>query len=88
MTTFVRFINDNEVCVKALAFPSRKFTGNEYDLSTEEIGPHGGNTNAKGSWIEETGCSVLIFCFMQSCKKAGIQIFAGLQSYFAITIPV
>ncbi len=64
---------DEGVHVPAPAHRKDKFTGNGYDPPTEDLGPEGGNTEAQGGWIEETGyayakcCLILLSiysCFM------------------------
>lgn len=62
---------DDEVHVKAPAFRSSKFTGNGYDPPTEDLGLHGGNTDAEGGWIEETGYGVPILASDEVAKEPG-----------------
>ena len=46
---------DEGVHVSAPAHRKDKFTGNGYDPPTEDLGPEGGNSEAQGGWIDETG---------------------------------
>ena len=46
---------DEGVHVSAPAHRKDKLTGNGYDPPTEDLGPEGGNTEAQGGWIDETG---------------------------------
>ena len=46
---------DEGVHVPTPAHRKDKLTGNGYDPPTEDLGPEGGNTEAQGGWIEETG---------------------------------
>lgn len=62
---------DDEVHVKAPTTRSSKFTGNGYDPPTEDLGPHGGNTDAEGGWIEETGYGVPILASDEVAKEPG-----------------
>lgn len=62
---------DDEVHVKAPASRSSKYTGNGYDPPTEDLGQHGGNTDAEGGWIEETGYGVPILASDEVAKEPG-----------------
>lgn len=62
---------DDEVHVKVPVTRTSKFTGNGYDLPTEDLGPHGGNTDAEGGWIEETGYGVPILASDEVAKEPG-----------------
>ena len=46
---------DEGVHISAPAHRKDKLTGNGYDPPTEDLGPEGGNTEARGGWIDETG---------------------------------
>ena len=48
-----------------------KITGNGYDPPTEDLGPHGGNTEAAGGWIQETGYGVPILASDEVAKEPG-----------------
>ena len=48
-----------------------KIHGNGYDPPTEDLGPHGGNTEAQGGWIEETGYGVPILASDEVAKEVG-----------------
>lgn len=62
---------DDEIHVKAPTNRSSKFTGNGYDPPTEDLGPDGGNTDAEGGWIEETGYGVPILASDEVAKEPG-----------------
>lgn len=66
---------DEGIHVTAPAHPKDKITGNGYDPPTEDLGPEGGNTEAQGGWIEETGyvCQVSDnLCPISSCVSRKI----------------
>ena len=50
-----------------------KFTGNGYDPPTEDLGPHGGNTESQGGWIEERGYGVPILASDEVAKEPGFE---------------
>lgn len=64
---------DESVHVKAPAVRKDKITGNGYDPPTEDLGPHGGNTEAQGGWIEETGYGVPILASDEVAKELGME---------------
>lgn len=62
---------DDEIHVDAPAFRTSKYTGNGYDPPTEDLGPYGGNTDAEGGWIQETGYGVPILASDEVAKEPG-----------------
>lgn len=62
---------DESVHVKAPAVRKDKITGNGYDPPTQDLGPHGGNTEAQGGWIDETGYGVPILASDEVAKELG-----------------
>lgn len=50
-----------------------KYTGNGYDPPTEDLGPEGGNTEAGGGFIEETGYGVPILASDEVAKTPGAE---------------
>lgn len=62
---------DDDVHVEAPAVRLSKFTGNGCDPPTEDLGPRGGNTDAEGGWIEETGYGVPILASDEVAKEPG-----------------
>lgn len=62
---------DDEVHVDAPAFRISKYTGNGYDRPTEDLGPLGGNSEAEGGWIQETGYGVPILASDEVAKEPG-----------------
>lgn len=48
-----------------------KITGGGFE--TEDLGPHGGNTDAEGGWIEETGYGVPILASDEVAKEPGFE---------------
>ena len=50
-----------------------KYTGNGYDPPKEDLGPHGGNTEAGGGWVEETGYGVPILASDEVAKEPGLE---------------
>lgn len=48
-----------------------KISGNGYNPPTEDLGPHGGNTEAEGGWIDETGYGVPILASDEVAKEPG-----------------
>ena len=48
-----------------------KITGNGYDPPTEDLGPQGGNTEAGGGYIQETGYGVPILASDEVAKEPG-----------------
>ena len=64
---------DEGVHVEAPAVRKDKMTGNGYDPPTEDLGPHGGNTEALGGWIEERGYGVPILASDEVAKEPGME---------------
>lgn len=62
---------DDEIHVDAPAYRTSKYTGNGYDPPTEDLGPFGGNTDAEGGWIQETGYGVPILASDEVAKEPG-----------------
>ena len=62
---------DESVHVKAPAVRKDKITGNGYDPPTQDLGPRGGNTEAQGGWIDETGYGVPILASDEVAKELG-----------------
>ena len=63
--------DEDEIHVDAPAFRTSKYTGNGYDPPTEDLGPFGGNTDAEGGWIQETGYGVPILASDEVAKEPG-----------------
>ncbi|KAI9850285.1 MAG: hypothetical protein M1838_005927 [Thelocarpon superellum] len=56
--------------------PSRsasKMGGAGYDPPTEELGPHGGNTEEEGGWIDELGYGTPILASDEVAKERGLE---------------
>ena len=64
---------DEGVHIDAPAVRKDKMTGNGYDPPTQDLGPHGGNTEAQGGWIEETGYGVPILASDEVAKEPGME---------------
>lgn len=62
---------DESVHVDAPAIRKSKIGGNGYDPPTEDLGPRGGNTEAQGGWIDETGYGVPILASDEVAKEHG-----------------
>ncbi|KAL8917153.1 MAG: hypothetical protein Q9208_008122 [Pyrenodesmia sp. 3 TL-2023] len=62
---------DESVHVDAPATRQSKIGRNGYDPPTEDLGPQGGNTEAQGGWIEETGYGVPILASDEVAKEQG-----------------
>lgn len=62
---------DDEIHIDAPAYRISKYTGNGYDPPTEDLGPLGGNTDAQGGWIQETGYGVPILASDEVAKEPG-----------------
>ena len=62
---------DESVHVKAPAVRKDKITGNGYDPPTQDLGPRGGNSEAQGGWIDETGYGVPILASDEVAKELG-----------------
>lgn len=64
---------DEGVHIDAPAVPKDKITGNGYDPPTQDLGPHGGNTDSQGGWVEETGYGVPILASDEVAKEPGME---------------
>ena len=64
---------DEGVHIEAPAVRKDKMTGDGYDPPTEDLGPHGGNTEALGGWIEERGYGVPILASDEVAKEPGME---------------
>ena len=62
---------DDDIHIPPLTFRRDKIGGNGYNPPTEDLGPHGGNTEAEGGWIEETGYGVPILASDEVAKEPG-----------------
>lgn len=62
---------DEAIRVNAPTVRKSKFTGNGYDPPTADLGPRGGNTDARGGWIDETGYGVPILASDEVAKEQG-----------------
>ena len=60
---------DEAVHVDAPVIRKSKITGNGYDPPTEDLGPRGGNTEAQGGYIDETGYGVPILASDEVAKE-------------------
>ena len=65
--------DDEIIHVDAPEARTSKYSGNGYDPPTEDLGPHGGNTDAEGGWIEERGYGVPILASDEVAKEPGIE---------------
>ena len=65
--------DDDVVHVDAPDVRRSKYGGNGYDPPTEDLGPHGGNTEAEGGWIEETGYGTPILASDEVAKTPGLE---------------
>lgn len=63
--------DDEPIHVDAPTVRKSKIGGNGYDPPTEDLGPRGGNTEAQGGWIEETGYGVPILASDEVAKETG-----------------
>lgn len=63
--------DDDVIHVDPPAVHLSKYDGNGYDPPTEDLGPHGGNTEAEGGWIEERGYGVPILASDEVAKEPG-----------------
>ncbi|KAI4178304.1 MAG: hypothetical protein L6R41_008443 [Letrouitia leprolyta] len=63
--------DDDAIHVDAPTVRKSKIGGNSYDPPTEDLGPHGGNTESRGGWIEETGYGVPILASDEVAKETG-----------------
>ncbi|MCJ1317114.1 hypothetical protein MMC15_002436 [Xylographa vitiligo] len=64
---------DDVIHIDAPGIRTSKFLGNGYDPPTEDLGPQGGNTEAEGGWIEETGYGVPILASDEVAKEPGME---------------
>ncbi|KAL8718979.1 MAG: hypothetical protein Q9225_003952 [Loekoesia sp. 1 TL-2023] len=64
---------DDSIHIDAPTVRKSKIGGNGYDPPTEDLGPHGGNTEAQGGWIEETGYGVPILASDEVAKEPGTE---------------
>lgn len=62
---------DEAIHIDAPEVRKDKIHGNGYDPPTEDLGPRGGNTEAQGGWIEETGYGVPILASDEVAKEQG-----------------
>ncbi|KAL8868688.1 MAG: hypothetical protein Q9174_004825 [Haloplaca sp. 1 TL-2023] len=60
---------DEAVHVDAPVIRKSKITGNGYDPPKEDLGPRGGNTEAQGGYIDETGYGVPILASDEVAKE-------------------
>jgi hypothetical protein len=65
--------DDDVIHVDAPDYRRSKYTGNGYDPPTEDLGPHGGNTESEGGYIEETGYGVPILASDEVAKEPGME---------------
>ena len=63
--------DDDVIHVDPPAVHLSKYDGNGYDPPTEDLGSHGGNTEAEGGWIEERGYGVPILASDEVAKEPG-----------------
>ncbi|TKA72311.1 hypothetical protein B0A49_03713 [Cryomyces minteri] len=87
---------DDIIHIDAPAHRHSKYGGGGYDPPTEDLGPHGGNTEEEGGWIVERGYGVPILASDEVAKhpeaewmqpaispeqeRRGSQYFAGIDS--------
>ena len=62
---------DDEIHIPPPTVRRDKIGGNGYNPPTEDLGPHGGNTEAEGGWIDETGYGVPILASDEVAKEPG-----------------
>ncbi|KAI4272297.1 MAG: hypothetical protein L6R38_006660 [Xanthoria sp. 2 TBL-2021] len=65
--------DDEAIHVDAPTVRKSKIGGNGYDPPTEDLGPHGGNTEAQGGYIDETGYGVPILASDEVAKEPGTE---------------
>ena len=63
--------DDDVIHIDAPDVRKSKIGGNGYNPPTEDLGPHGGNTDAEGGWIEERGYGVPILASDEVAKEPG-----------------
>lgn len=64
---------DDELQIPPPTVRRNKIHGNGYDPPTEDLGPHGGNTEAEGGFIEERGYGVPILASDEVAKTPGAE---------------
>ena len=64
---------DDVIHIDTPGIRTSKLLGNGYDPPTEDLGPQGGNTEAQGGWIEETGYGVPILASDEVAKEPGME---------------
>ena len=64
---------DDDIHIDPPSQRTSKYTGNGYDPPTEDLGPHGGNTDAEGGWVEENGYGVPILASDEIAKEPGFE---------------
>lgn len=65
--------DDDVIHIDAPEVRTSKIGRNGYDAPTENLGPHGGNTEAEGGWIEERGYGVPILASDEIAKEPGYE---------------
>ncbi|KAL8820477.1 MAG: hypothetical protein Q9223_001307 [Gallowayella weberi] len=65
--------DDDAIHVDEPTVRKSKIGGNGYDPPTEDLGPHGGNTEALGGYIDETGYGVPILASDEVAKEPGTE---------------
>jgi len=60
---------DDEIHIPPPTVRRDKIGGNGYNPPTEDLGPHGGNSEAEGGWIDETGYGVPILASDEVAKE-------------------
>ena len=63
--------DDDIIHIDAPDVRKSKIGGSGYDPPTQDLGPHGGNTDAEGGWIEERGYGVPILASDEVAKEPG-----------------
>ena len=62
---------DDEIHIPPPTVRSDKIGGKGYNPPTEDLGQHGGNSEAEGGWIDETGYGVPILASDEVAKEPG-----------------
>ena len=65
--------DDDVIHIDAPETRRSKWTGNGYDPPKEDLGPRGGNTEAEGGYINETGYGVPILASDEVAKEPGME---------------
>ena len=65
--------DEEAIHVNAPTIRKSKISGNGYDPPTEDLGPHGGNTEYLGGYIDETGYGVPILASDEVAKEQGTE---------------